>query len=234
MSILSKWTIRVGTIATAIGAIITLMIKVIDLSSLCTEQALTKCFMTKVVMASISKPSPCADAQTHLNSALAIGTEASLSDYIVRYQNCPNVEIARDKLNQIRRVSEPQRDRIAQFIEWEYFEDREQYDDPADLFTQGVVSREIAEKTRDDFRRQFSARKFSLVPGTLIITSPKADQYVVTFSFQYTRRKVNNPNTETGSGRVRLIIRSDGERFVVSSAKDVLDERQLQPDQNQQ
>jgi hypothetical protein len=175
-----RWIIRLGALATAAGAIITLKNELFDLPVQCHEDIFQRC-----LVAFIERPVPA--------------------------------------------ITDPVRNRIGQFVTWEYLENREKYDDQVDLFSNGIVSRQVAEKEQENFDRNFPIRNYTMLPGTIIITSASKDQYVVTFGFEFSRAKTADAKPETGNGRIQLRLKDRNGEFFVTSAKNIVHNWPVQP-----
>jgi hypothetical protein len=112
---------------------------------------------------------------------------------------------------------------IEHYIEWEFLQDREQFGSRVDYYNSGIVDRDFILKEKRKYAAKWPVRRYSLVPGSLTITSRAASGYIVTFDYTYSL--ANGTKRLNGNGRTEVRLQQIGEKFLVVGVKEKLTTR---------
>jgi uncharacterized caspase-like protein len=108
-------------------------------------------------------------------------------------------------------------DHITRYIERDFLNDREQYDTYVDYYDKGIVDRSTIIEDKRKYALRWPDRTYTLVPGSLSVTTIGPNEYSVTYSFQYFVR--NGAKQASGNGRQTVRIKQVGQSFFVRAAK---------------
>jgi hypothetical protein len=116
---------------------------------------------------------------------------------------------------------EPTNAEMSQYIDRQYLQNKEVFDDKVDYFEFGVISREEAIAEQQAQRKLYPARTFKLSNDPVVVTL-EPDLYQVTFGYKYSK---SGQDAIEGSGRAELVLRRTSGKFLVTRAKEIVDER---------
>jgi TIR domain len=123
---------------------------------------------------------------------------------------------------------EPTIAELSQYIDRQYLQNKEVFDDKVDYFKLGVVSREEAIAEQQAQRKRYPIRTFKLSNDPVLVVTLEPDLYQVTFGYKYSK---SGQDAIEGSGRAELVLRRTGGKFFVAKAKEIVDERKpVQPE----
>jgi hypothetical protein len=109
------------------------------------------------------------------------------------------------------------RARIAQYIEWEFLQDREQYAELVDYYDKGPVNRSFIAEDKARYAQRWPFRTYTVQQGSLQFANSGPNEYSVSFSFDYIVR--NGQKNIRGSGRTQVKLRLQNDRFIVFAVK---------------
>jgi hypothetical protein len=94
--------------------------------------------------------------------------------------------------------------RIAAWIEQEYLNEIVTYGETVDWYDQGLIKREAVLKDRASYLARWPERKYTLVPGSVQVTTSGANRYAATFEHTYVVRSA--PRNAQSSGKSRIMV----------------------------
>jgi hypothetical protein len=102
-------------------------------------------------------------------------------------------------------------------------QDREQFGSRVDYYDSRIVDRDFILKEKRKYAAKWPVRRYSLVPGSLTVTSRAAAEYIVTFDYTYSL--ANGTKRLNGNGRTEVRLQQIGEKFLVVDVKEKLTTR---------
>jgi hypothetical protein len=129
--------------------------------------------------------------------------------------------VAPEEIEQPQQVAIDALSRIKQFITEEHLKNREHYADQVDYFDKGLVSREVAIMHKQKYAQKWPIREYTLVPGTLRVSSDRDRRYVAVFSYEFHVANSQKEINGRGSSQVSLVYING--QFFVTSIKEIVD-----------
>ena len=125
-----------------------------------------------------------------------------------------------EEIKQPQQVANDALSRIRQFITDEHLKNKEHYADQVDYFDKGLVSREVAIMHKQKYAQKWPVGEYTLVPGTLQVSSVGDQRYVAVFGYDFHVANSQKAIDGRGYSQVYLIYKHD--HFFVTSVKEVV------------
>jgi hypothetical protein len=112
--------------------------------------------------------------------------------------------------------------RITAWVAKDYVEDRTSYAETVDWYDKGPTSREAIVKERNAYMARWPERKYTLVPGSLQITTSGPNRYVATFDISYRVRSEARKVERAGHSRIMIDLEARDGQFIIARQKEIV------------
>jgi hypothetical protein len=110
--------------------------------------------------------------------------------------------------------------RIADFIEWEFLRDKEQFADVVDYYDKGSVDRAFIAQDKADYAIRWPVREYRLIPGTLSTVGRGPNTFAATFAYTFTL--ANGTKRKSGRGRTQVVLHDERGTFWVVAVREAI------------